>query len=142
MFKDHHYMPLPSCLQIQIINEIKGHGLVATRNIPAGSYLGVTSFMMTHDTTIYTGKDASRTPLGGFINHSDRPNCAVLAHPELERAHELGRTWHLWTIMPVHQDEELTVFYTDCYEDLIDNWEGPANLSNQFYDDENNIGRC
>jgi len=43
-----------------------------------------------------------RTPLGGFINHSDRPNCEIQ-----------GRmTRHLYTLQDIEAGTELTVKYT------------------------------
>ena len=43
-----------------------------------------------------------RTPLGGFINHSEHPNCYI-------DTSKGDRTLH--TVIPVRKGEELTVYY-------------------------------
>ena len=43
-----------------------------------------------------------RTPLGGFINHSEAPNCELL---------ETGRHYVLRTLRHIKRGEELTVQY-------------------------------
>jgi len=60
------YQALPKNLHIQD-SPIAGQGLFAKEDIPAGTYLGISHLIM-NDITY-------RTPLGGFINHSDEPNC-------------------------------------------------------------------
>ncbi len=130
MFKDHHWKALPSCLEVKKIDDKIGHGLFATKNIPAGCYLGITHVRCDIQQEAITGRRSIRTPVGGFINHSDTPNCALLSHPqERERKGKLGFATHLWTVVPIHKGTELTCFYTDGYEDIIDNWEGPQNLA-------------
>ena len=70
-FKQHHYRPLIEELTIKE-SSINGLGLFATENIKAGIYLG--------ETHIWETKrwEYIRTPLGGFINHSETPNCCLL----------------------------------------------------------------
>ena len=46
-----------------------------------------------------------RTPLGGFINHSDNPNCEVIRH-------EGSYTNHLYPIRPIKANEEITLKYS------------------------------
>ena len=60
------YQALPSRLHIKD-SPIAGQGLFAKEDIPAGMVLGMSHLIV--DEVIY------RTPLGGFINHSDDPNC-------------------------------------------------------------------
>ena len=60
------YKPLPDSLTIKT-SGIEGLGLFAKKNIPKGTTLGI-SHMKMNGMLI-------RTPLGGFINHSDTPNC-------------------------------------------------------------------
>jgi SET domain-containing protein len=60
------YQALPKELHIQD-SPIAGQGLFAKEDIPVGTYLGMSHLIV--DDIIY------RTPLGGFINHSDDPNC-------------------------------------------------------------------
>tara|TARA_R110001606_G_scaffold8060_3_gene35410 strand:- start:190 stop:501 length:312 start_codon:yes stop_codon:yes gene_type:complete len=87
------YRPLPDCLTIKASN-IDGLGLCATRNIDAGTVLGITHH--------YINSNTLRTPLGGFINHSDTPNCYITV-----TQHE--NTLH--TVMPIRKGHELTVYY-------------------------------
>ena len=60
------YKPLPDSLTIKT-SKVNGLGLFAKEAIPQATNLG-----MTH---LDLGKLILRTPLGGFINHSDIPNC-------------------------------------------------------------------
>ena len=60
------YQALPKELHIKD-SPIAGQGLFAKEDIPAGTHLGI-SHLLLRD-VIY------RTPLGGFINHSEEPNC-------------------------------------------------------------------
>ena len=60
------YQALPESLHIQD-SPVAGQGLFAKEDIPTGTHLGMSHIVI--DEIIY------RTPLGGFINHSDEPNC-------------------------------------------------------------------
>ena len=64
-----NYKPLLDCLTIKESN-IEGLGLFAIEKIPAGRFLGIgwIKAELAHN-------GVWRTPLGGFINHSDIPNC-------------------------------------------------------------------
>ena len=55
---------------------------------------------MTH---IEVGNDLIRTPLGGFINHSNTPN--VIKEKVEDR-------YYLYTIKDIKKGEELTLTYT------------------------------
>ena len=115
-FKDHHYKPLPSCLEIRkSLND--GHGLYAIEDIPAGSHLGITHLVLTEEQKKFVHLNQLRTPLGGFINHSENPN-AVLTPTD-------GPLIVMWSVKPIKIGEEVTVFYMDGYEDIIDNFGGP-----------------
>ena len=59
------YKPLPESLTIQQ-SGIDGLGLFAKEGIAQGTNLGMTHLKM--------GKSIFRTPLGGFINHSNTAN--------------------------------------------------------------------
>ena len=63
------YKALPDSITIKKSN-IQGLGLFAVEKIPAGRFLGMgwIKAEVAHD-------GVWRTPLGGFINHSDVPNC-------------------------------------------------------------------
>jgi len=88
------YKPLPSELTIKP-SSIEGLGLFATENIVKNTKLGVCH--------ITDGEEIIRTPLGGFINHSENPNCKRV---------KIFNKWHLKTIRNISQDEELTLKYT------------------------------
>ena len=60
------YKPLPDSLTIKP-SKVNGLGLFAKEVIPQATNLG-----MTH---LEIGKTILRTPLGGFINHANDPNC-------------------------------------------------------------------
>jgi len=60
------YKPLPEGLRIEK-SKIEGYGLVTLSFIKEGTNLGVSHIKIKNELI--------RTPLGGFINHSDEPNC-------------------------------------------------------------------
>ena len=61
------YKPLPDYLTIQP-SKVEGLGLFAIKDIPAYEVIG-----MTHAKWYGEPNNLLRTPLGGFINHSDTP---------------------------------------------------------------------
>jgi len=89
-----NYKPLPESLTIKP-SSIEGLGLFAIKTIPKNTDLGMIHFTY--------GELIIRTPLGGFINHSEKPNCKKL---------DLEDEWHLKTITEIKKDEELTLKYT------------------------------
>ena len=88
------YNPLPDCVIIQK-SPISGLGLFATKSIKANTYIG--TILIEHNDEII------RTPLGGFGNHSDTPNC--------EKRKYIDR-WNLVTKRDIQRNEELTWTYT------------------------------
>ena len=60
------YQALPKELHVKD-SPIAGQGIFAKEDIDAGTNLGMSHLVI--DEIIY------RMPLGGFINHSDTPNC-------------------------------------------------------------------
>ena len=93
------YRPLPECVTIAE-SDIDGLGLFATENIFAKTTLG-----HTHYDSVDHGR--VRSPLGGFINHSDNPNCVILPDPKVPHTSS-----KLITVRPIKKGEELTVYYT------------------------------
>ena len=85
-----NYRPLPSCITIDK-SSLHGLGLIATKDMGPGYPLGTTHYRV-------DGK-LMRTPLGGFINHSDNPNCFI------------DIDYSLCTVRPIKKGEELTVYY-------------------------------
>jgi hypothetical protein len=92
-----YYKPLPEYLTIKE-SIIHGLGLFATDEIDPNFRIGVT-----HIQDMRFPDGYIRTPLGGFFNHSDTPNCKVV--------HE-GEFIFLETIQRIMPGEELTATYT------------------------------
>jgi len=100
------YRPLPEYLTIGLSN-IEGLGLIAIDDIVPNVPMGITHV---HDPRFED--NFVRTPLGGFINHSDDPNCEILYEEDsntIERGLPVIRT--LYSIKPIAKGEELTVKY-------------------------------
>ena len=66
------YKPLPNGVSIKE-SSIEGLGLFATEKIPANTIIGKIHVPNKKEENGYL-----RTPLGGFGNHSDDPNCTKL----------------------------------------------------------------
>jgi hypothetical protein len=92
------YRPLPDYLTIKE-SDIEGLGLFTNEAISDGTHLGMTHIYRQRATT---KSELIRTPLGGFINHSDDPNCELI-HLVMQK--------HLQTIRDIQAGEELTVKY-------------------------------
>ena len=89
------YRPLPDSLTIKQ-SGIDGVGLFSKEGIGQGTNLG-----MTH---LKIKDEIFRTPLGGFINHSNDANCVKVEFN--------NDRWHLVTLRNIKEGEELTVRYT------------------------------
>ena len=61
------------------------------------------------------GSQIIRTPLGGFINHSDNPNCkkVKLGFTNMDNPKMTldFKKWNLITIQDIKPEEELTIKY-------------------------------
>ena len=107
--KEITYKPLPNNLTIKQ-SDIHGLGLFATMDIEPNTELG-----WIH---IKHNEEIIRTPLGGFINHSDTPNCrkekiVFDIWDILGRCTEVKYT--LITNKKISQGDELTLAY-DLYK--------------------------
>ena len=89
-----NYRPLPKNLTIKI-SEIEGFGIFAIDDIKKQTDLGLSHLII--------DEEVIRTPLGGFINHSDNPNCQKV---------EMDNKFYLHTITDIKNGEELTLKYT------------------------------
>ena len=94
------YRPLPPNVTIKN-SEIEGLGLFATDLIPKWEEIGVTHRIF--------GETINRTPLGGFYNHSDDPNC--VKKKGVNEATGIT-TYKLCSLREIQPGEELTVRYT------------------------------
>jgi len=92
------YKPLP--LGIVVADSgIAGQGLFATRKLVMGTLLGISHYRI--------DGEYIRTPLGGFINHAETPNCErsqVRIRPGFDR-------WNIMVIEDIEEGEELTLKY-------------------------------
>ena len=98
------YKPLPESLTIKP-SGIHDLGLFAEQDIKKATNLGMTHFKV--------GDTIFRTPLGGFINHSNTPNCtkAAVRMPTVETL-LLDKKWNLMTTQDIKKGEEITSRYT------------------------------
>ena len=109
------YQPLPKEVRLGFSN-IHDIGIFAKQDIAEQTDLG-----MTH---LELGKLILRTPLGGFMNHSNTPNCvkssALLTRQQWNHQNDLPdekynldfKKWNLITIKNIKKGEELTLKYT------------------------------
>ena len=101
------YKPLPESVTIKP-SGVHGLGLFADQKIMHGTNLG-----MSH---LKIGDTIFRTPLGGFINHSNTPNCLKVElrmTDEDTQGHKYDyKKWNLITSQDVKEGDELTVRYT------------------------------
>ena len=91
-----YYRPLPEELTIKE-SKIEGLGLFSNRKIKKDTILGITHIFHVDYEDSYI-----RTPLGGFINYSDTPNCKL--------ENKIGDLF-LKTIVDIKEGEELTLKY-------------------------------
>ena len=101
------YKPLPNSLTIKQ-SGINGLGLFAKEGIAQGTNLG-----MSH---VAIGSGIIRTPMGGFINHSNDANVVKVElniigedDPLLKIA---TKKWNLVTLRDIKEGEEISVRYT------------------------------
>tara|TARA_A100001388_G_scaffold126686_1_gene93796 strand:- start:2807 stop:3103 length:297 start_codon:yes stop_codon:yes gene_type:complete len=96
------YKPLPDGLYVSN-SDIAGQGLFTNRKLEVGTELGL-SHKMIDDNLI-------RTPLGGFINHSEEPNV---------QKYQIGNDYFIKVIKDIDVGEEITLKY-NWYNPVTDN---------------------
>ena len=94
------YNPLPEYLTIGP-SSIHGAGILAKEDIPGEVVIGISHV---YDPNFQ--HDYIRTPLGGFINHSEYPNCELVDDDENTDYKKLK------TIKKIKEGEELTLKYS------------------------------
>ena len=93
------YRPLPICVTVKK-SPVDGLGLFATKNIKEHTDLGITHVKL-------KGRPIIRTPLGGFINHSDKPNSVLSITDERD-----GEThYRLVVCRDIDEGDEITIRY-------------------------------
>ena len=97
------YKPLPESVTIKK-SGIHNLGLFANEKINKATSLGTTH--------IKIGDTIFRTPLGGFINHSNTPNCTKAEVRTTAETLLLDKKWKLVTTEDIKKGEELTLRYT------------------------------
>ena len=93
-----NYKPLPDGLIIKD-SGIEGQGLFTTRDLSIGCNLGISHYRISNEYI--------RTPLGGFINHSDAPNCGrsqIRIKPGLDK-------WSIIVTKNIPKGGEITLKY-------------------------------
>ena len=94
------YKALPSRIHVRD-SPVAGQGLFAREYVPSGLILGLSHIIIEDE--IY------RTPLGGFINHSNDPNCEKWCEQD---KHFFIKRYYIKTIRPIEEGEELYLKYT------------------------------
>ena len=97
--KIEQYNPLPAGLMVAD-SRISGQGVFTTRRLVGGTELGISHYRI--------DEILIRTPLGGFINHADEPNCIrnqIRIRPGFDK-------WNLVVVEDIEEGEELTLKYT------------------------------
>ena len=102
-FDENSYIPLLPSLRVGD-SDVHGQGLFAKEDIPQGTDLGLSHVFVMHDWDgkVWGTKYWQRTPLGGFVNHSETPN--VIADVE-------GTRTHFFTKETIKAGEELLLRY-------------------------------
>jgi SET domain-containing protein len=99
-----YYKPLPDNLTIAD-STVEGLGLFATKDIPMDTNLGISHIK---DSRFQDG--FIRTPLGGFYNHSEEPNCHTVADDHAY-SHSQFKLVSLVTNRDIKSGEELMCRY-------------------------------
>tara|TARA_R110000824_G_scaffold85690_2_gene212734 strand:+ start:1744 stop:2064 length:321 start_codon:yes stop_codon:yes gene_type:complete len=101
------YKPIPKELRLGF-SKIHDIGLFAKEKIKRGHDFGISHIQL--------GKELFRTPLGGFINHSEDPNCTKSMF-RVTNANDVStkmdyKAWRLFALDDIEPEEELTLSYT------------------------------
>ena len=101
------YKPLPKEVTIKE-SRIQGLGLFAVEDIKGGHVFGITHISDTRFENGYI-----RTPLGGFLNHSEKPTCKLIQEDKkLFPIFENGNVLLLIAINDIPSGTEITTKYS------------------------------
>ena len=124
------FNPLPEELTLGE-SEIHDIGLFAKKDIKKGHDFGISHIQL--------GKELYRTPLGGFINHSDNPNCTKSMF-RITNANDIStkmdyKAWRLFAIEDIESGDELTLTYTfyNIKKDFLEEAEKEKKELNESY---------
>ena len=95
------YKPLPETVAVKE-SPIHGYGLFAIADIPTRANLGIS-----HVFAVGFKDNYIRTPLGGFINHSNTPNCVKVEL--LLTDFSFRKKWNLMTAQDIKKGDEVIV---------------------------------
>ena len=123
-----NYKPLPSGLIIKD-SGIQGQGVFTTRDLHVGCELGESHYRIDTSGVESINQEENknlfiRTPLGGFINHSEEPNC----HRTQIRLKPGFDKWTITVIKNIAAGEELTLKYTMYVPKIMPTVDGIAYL--------------
>lgn len=109
--KGYNYEPLNSDLVRIGFSAIHGHGIFAKDYIPPGVDIGISHYVLV-DRMI-------RTPLGGFLNHEDKPNCMLIKDSDEVKSGVVTisiKCYTVHTMRFIEAGQELTLNYNreDC----------------------------
>ncbi len=103
------YTALPEGLYIGD-SPVAGQGIFTKVPLKVGTELGLSHIILQEEIV--------RTPLGGFLNHADIPNCEKTC-PRVEKMYNLTKThyksikrYYVKVIRPIEAGEELFLSYT------------------------------
>ena len=112
------YRPLPECITIKE-SSIHGLGVFAKCEIETGVNLGITHILIPHSEEFFAQKYC-RTPLGGFYNHSETPNCKLktklvyFISPH-DHTRLVTTVLELFTLTKISKGEEVTYLFYGCH---------------------------
>jgi hypothetical protein len=114
----HSWHPLPPFLKVRD-SKIHGQGLFTKKALYKGHDLGLSHLQVHPVHRLHN--NLLRSPLGGYINHSCKPNCKLETKYQIvDILDTYGKivyieqiSYHLVTIVNVKRGEELTLDYAE-----------------------------
>lgn len=101
------YRPLPEGFYIAD-SGIEGQGLFTSKPLKKNQLVGIVRYVI----RMHAFVEVFRTPLGGFGNHSEEPNCVTMEETPMLGVEDVLSYVLLYTLRPVEAGEEITWTYT------------------------------